>query len=130
MAAGVTKRKPQPIDPVFKGQTFPIRVTAKKADVKQNITGAVITFTVRSRKDSPDPPLIQLDSTNNPTQVIVLTPQTDADKLGRFTVTLNPSDTEKIPAGEYIYDIKMVLAAVTSIVVAPNKFVLRQPVTR
>jgi hypothetical protein len=114
---------------VYKGQNATLEVTVKDSTgAKQDLTGATIYFTVRTRRDAATAS-IALTSTANPLQVFILTPQVDVDKKGKLQIKLLPANTSSLAVGDYVYDVWIVLAGLRHVIIPPTPFVLLQPVT-
>lgn len=119
---------------VFKGESkdLELEVTkiAKNAegnDVEQpvDLTGSAVHFTVRTMAASPEV-LISKDTTNA-LDVEIQTPATD----GLVLIHLVPLDTKNLPAGEYVFDIWLVLSSGKQVpVVEVSEFIVKEPVTK
>lgn len=92
MSCSALSSNPNNTVEVYLNEEKIITVVVKKKGVKQDITGAEVHFTVRERPDACET-VIDLDSTNNPLQVYVVTPQTNPSNLGKLRIQLSPADT-------------------------------------
>lgn len=103
---------------IYRGasKTYELHVTdAEEADV--DLTGARVILTVKC--DLSDPaPLIQKDSDVGAAQIDINHPLE-----GKAEIKFVPSDTQTLDAGEYVFDVWVVLASGTrSPVVSPSPF--------
>jgi len=121
---------------IWKGQSLDIEMEIVKKEtqpdgtvklVAENLTNAVIKFTVRDSPGSPG--ALILKTTDDVAQVEILSPATD----GLFTVHLVPSDTASMePRPEdYVFDIWIELSSGDrGPVIEVSEFIVREPVTR
>lgn len=90
-----------------------------------DLAGATIYFSVRSKANSPDL-LIGKDSTNI-LSIEILTPTT----LGMVVIHMLSSDTKHMAAGDYVFDIWIVLSSGKSgPVVEISEFIVKEAVTK
>ena len=110
---------------IYRGssKTFELHVTdAEEEDV--DLTGARVIMTVKCGL-SDSAPLIQKDSDKGAAEVDVNHP-----KEGKAEIKFNPSDTQNLDVGVYIFDAWVVLASGTrSPVVLPSPFKILAGVT-
>ena len=90
-----------------------------------NLTGATIYFSVRKKANSPEL-LIGKDSTNI-LAIEILSPATD----GKAIIHLLSSDTKNMQAGEYVFDVWVVLSSGKNVpVVEISEFLVKEAVTK
>lgn len=110
---------------VVKGssRTLPLVVTDPSTGEAVNLTSSMIYFTVK-RKISDPIPLIQKTTTLS--SEIALT----APREGKAEIYLLPSDTIRLDAGSYLFDVWVILAdGKRHPVVPPSSFEVRPSVT-
>lgn len=125
MAGTTSIQGPENLIEIYRGasKTYELEVVDGE-DAPVDLTGARIVFTVKC--DLSDPaPLVQKDSQAGPTQIDITHP-----KEGIAEIKLLPSDTQTMDAGEYIFDVWVVLASGTrGPVILPSPFKVLAGVT-
>jgi len=103
---------------IYRGasKTFELEVVDGEEE-EVDLTGARVILSVKCALADPSP-LIQKDSDAGATQVDITHP-----KEGKAEIKFVPSDTRAMDAGEYIFDVWVVLASGTrSPVILPSPF--------
>lgn len=88
--------------------TFEVAVTRYNSttglDVPVNLTGSKVWFTAkRTRRDTDASAFVLLNSTINPSQIIIVAPATN----GIISITLTPADTETFSDKWLMYDVQL-----------------------
>lgn len=119
---------------VYKGQSKDLQikivedgvdpVSGKPGDVPVPLTGATVYCSVRTRPGNPEL-LISKVSTDS-TQITIETPAIN----GICTIHLIPTDTYKLDADTYVFDVWVVLSGgKTYPVIEVTEFIVKEPVT-
>lgn len=120
---------------VYKGQSENLEISivsdgedpncrCKPCEVPQDLTGAVIYFTVRSAIGDPEA-LISKSSTNA-LEIQIGAPPTD----GIATIYLNPEDTSLLKAMTYYFDVWVKLPGNKRYpVIEPSEFIVKEALT-
>ena len=72
--------------------------------VALNGVGVVITCTVKKTSQTPDPALISLNSTDDPTQVVILDNGVSPN-IGKYRIIFMPDDLALLDAGYFVYSV-------------------------
>lgn len=132
MTCSPTTMTPAPIT-VTRGESRTIRVTVRdttKALV--DLTGGKAWFTVKERTEDVTPLIRKrnLAAGGADTEILILVPQTDADKKGKFEIYLLPGDTSCLKPGVlYVCDAWVELAGKRYNVVKKRTFTIDDAVT-
>lgn len=119
---------------IYKGQSKDLQVTILESgllprtglpgDVPVDLTGADIYFSVRHRPG--DPTLLISKNSEDDTQITIETPAI----CGICTIHLDPTDTYKLEADHYVFDVWAVLSSgKTYPVIEVSEFIVKEPVT-
>jgi hypothetical protein len=119
---------------VFQGESLDLElevttiVTAAdqtESEEPVDLTSSTVYFCVRTRPGDPEL-LIHKDS-GSALEIEILTPETD----GLASIHLVPDDTRNLPAGEYVFDIWVVLSSGKQVpVVEVSEFKVKEPVCK
>lgn len=84
--------------------------TPQQVDAPVNLTGAVITFTMKTENIDyqlkPNDPVV-IRKTSDDTAEIEVADQNDPELVGKASIYLSPEDTKYLPTGIYRYDIQV-----------------------
>jgi hypothetical protein len=100
-----------------RGDDWSIAGTITAGGAAVNLTGATITSQIRS-------------SANSATIVETFTATVNNAAAGTLTLSLTDAETALIEAGNYVYDIQVVISSVTTTYGAGSKLVVLADVTR
>ena len=110
---------------VYKGESKTLQLTI--LDCERNavdLTGATLYFTVKGNLN--DCKVLFQKTSAQASEILILSPATD----GVAEIYISPSDTSALDAGDYKYDIWVVLSSGKQVpVIAPSLFKVIQPVT-
>jgi len=119
---------------VFQGESLDLElevttiVTATdgtESEQPVNLTGSTVYFCVR--RSTGDPELLIDKDSGSALEIEILTPATD----GLALIHLVPDDTKNLPAGEYVFDVWVVLSSGKQVpVVEVSEFKVKEPVCR
>jgi len=118
MAGTTSIQGPENLIEIYRGasKTYELEVVDGEEHAV-DLTGARIVFSVKCDLSDPTP-LIQKDTNGGPTQIDITHPLE-----GIAEIKLLPSDTQTMDAGEYIFDVWVVLASGTrGPVILPSPF--------
>jgi hypothetical protein len=119
---------------LVRGDSVSYRVTVKPPATGDNptptaidLTGAAVRFTMKfapeeNKLQPPTPPLV-VKTSDDASEVEIL-PQTGTT-LGQFLIKLQSQDTKWLPAGVYVYDVKVFPAAGGQYTVTIGKIFLK-----
>jgi hypothetical protein len=120
---------------LVRGDTPVYRVTVKPPSTGDNprpepvdLSGALVRFTVKARpKDSklqPPTPAVVVKTSDDASEIEILD-QSQAETKGQMLIRLRNEDTRWLPAGTYVYDIKIFPAAGGQYTVTMGKIFLK-----
>ena len=90
-----------------------------------DLTGATLTMTVRTMAGSPD--VLISKSSSNALEIEILSPEEDGEAL----IHIDSVDTETMAAGEYRFDIWVLLSSGKRVpVVEVSEFIVNEPITK
>jgi len=95
-------------------RTFELSVTAEEDESPVDLAGARVIFSVKRSLDE-KVPLIKKDSQAGAAQVAIQAPT----KAGKADIYLVPSDTHTLDAGDYLFDVWVILSSGKRYAVVP-----------
>jgi hypothetical protein len=118
---------------ITRGENRTIRVTVRDTNkALVDLTGAKVWFTVKERIEDVTPLIRKrnLAAGGADAEILILIPQADADKKGKFEIYLLPTDTECLKSGvSYVCDAWVELVGKRYNVVKKRTFVIEDAVT-
>ena len=131
LAVSNLNKSPNAIE-LYKGQSKDLEIAIVSETVEsgvsstqaQNLTGATVYFTVRSRPGEPSAMITK--SSADPSQISIPSPAT----AGKAILYIEPSDTAHLNAGMYVFDVWVVLnTGKTYPVIEVSELKILEPVT-
>ena len=110
---------------LFQGESKLITLTVLKKDgTAQNLTGATVEFQVKPKAGDADTALV-IDKSSATAGITILDQTVGADTEGQAEIAIDPSDTSGQDAGQYEYDIVVILSGgARYYVVPPSPFII------
>lgn len=84
----------------YRGDTVPLAVSFSRTGIPEDITGHIVTLTLKATMTDPDPGAVQVQ--------VVCPPGAESD-AGTVTITIGSDQSKLLSPGTYFYDVQKVI---------------------